>query len=99
MAAEDMRGIVMGRRSALKRTAATAFLISQATLLEQLASPVVRSAAAATAFPDIQFAMRGFINPAQVYNDRTGSRTAQLPPTYALLLPATLTRTPTGNQT
>jgi len=37
MDAEDLKGIVMNRRSALKRTAATAFLISQATLLEQLA--------------------------------------------------------------
>ena len=95
MDAGDLKGIVMSRRSALKRTAATAFLISQATLLEQLASPVVRSAAAATAFSDIQFAMGGFINPAQVYNDGAGSVTAQFPPTYALLLPATLTRTPT----
>jgi hypothetical protein len=72
-----------------------AFLISQATLLEQLAAPLVRPAAAATAFSDIQFAMGGFINPAQVYNDGAGNVTAQFPPTYALLLPARLTRTPT----
>jgi hypothetical protein len=95
MDTEDLKGIVMSRRSALKRTAATAFLISQATLLEQLASPLVRAAAAATTFSDIQFAMGGFINPAQVYNDGAGNVTAQFPPTYALLLPAKLTRTPT----
>jgi hypothetical protein len=95
MDAEDLKAIVMSRRSALKRTAATAFLISQATLLEQLAWPVVRPAAAATTFPDIQFAMGGFINPAQVLNDGAGNVTAQFPPTYGLLLPAKLTRTPT----
>src|ERR1022692_535897 len=95
MDAEDLKGVAMSRRSALKRTAATAFLLSQATLLEQLASPLVRPASAATAFSDIQFAMGGFIRPAQVFNDGAGSVTAQFPPTYALLLPARLTRTPT----
>src|ERR1022692_3336370 len=95
MDAENLKGMVMSRRSALKRTAATAFLISQATLLEQLAWPVVRPAAAATTFSDIQFAMGGFINPAQVLNDGAGNVSAQFPPTYALLLPAKLTRTPT----
>ena len=98
MDAEDLKGIVMSRRSALKRTAATAFLISQATLLEQLASPVVRPASAATTFSDIQFAMGGFINPAQVFNDGAGSVTAQFPPTYALLIPVRLNRTPTTTE-
>jgi hypothetical protein len=51
----------------------------------------VRPAAAATTFSDIQFAMGGFINPAQVLNDGAGNVTAQFPPTYALLLPAKLT--------
>jgi len=95
MDAEDLKGSVLSRRSAVQKTAAVAFLISQATLLEQLASPIVRPASAATAFSDIQFAMGGFINPAQVYNDGAGSVTVQFPPTYALLLPARLTRTPT----
>ena len=95
MDAEDLKGMVMSRRSALKRTAATALLISQATLLEQLAAPLVRPAAAATTFSDIQFAMGGFINPAQVFNDGAGSVTAQFPPTYALLIPVKLNRTPT----
>ena len=48
MDAEDLKSVVMSRRSALKRSAATAFLLSQAALLEQLASPLVRSASAAT---------------------------------------------------
>jgi hypothetical protein len=95
MDAEELRGIVMSRRSALKRGAATAFLLSQAALLEQLASPIVRSAAAATTFSDIQFDMGAFINPAQVLNDGAGNVTAQIAPTYALLQPVKLNRTPT----
>jgi hypothetical protein len=93
--AEDLKGIVMSRRSALKRSAATAFLLSQATLLEQLASPIVRPAAAATTFSDIQFDMGAFINPAMVLNDGAGNVTAQIAPTYALLQPVKLNRTPT----
>jgi hypothetical protein len=95
MDADDLKSVVMSRRSALKRTAATALLISQATRLEKLAAPLVRPAAAAAAFSDIQFAMGSLINPAQVFNDGAGSVTVQFPPTYALLLPAKLTRTPT----
>ncbi len=85
----------MSRRSALKRTAATAFLLSQAALLEQLASPLVRPAAAATTFSDIQFDLGAFVRPAQVFNDGAGNVTAQFGITYALFLPAKLTRTPT----
>ncbi len=95
MDVEDLKGVVMSRRSALKRTAAGAFLISQASRLEQLATPVVRPAVAAAAFSDIQFAMGNLINPAQVANDGAGPVTVQFPPVYALLLPAKLTRTPT----
>ena len=36
MDAEELRAAVMSRRSALKGTAATAFLLSQAALFEQL---------------------------------------------------------------
>jgi hypothetical protein len=54
----------------------------------------MRPAAAATAFSDIQFAMGGFINPAQVLNDGAGDVTVQFPPIYALLLTPRLTRTP-----
>jgi hypothetical protein len=39
--------------------------------------------------------MGAFINPAQVFNDGAGSVTAQFAPTYALLQPVTLNRTPT----
>jgi len=95
MDAEDLKGIVMSRRSALKRGAATAFLLSQAALFEQLASPVVRSASAATTFSDIQFDMGAFINPAQTLSDGAGSIVAQFAPVYALLQPIKLNRTPT----
>jgi hypothetical protein len=95
MDAEELKAAVLSRRSALKRGAATVFLLSQAALLEQLASPVIRPASAATAFSDIQFDMGAFINPAQVFNDGAGSVTAQFAPTYALLQPVKLNRTPT----
>jgi hypothetical protein len=95
MDAEELKAAVLSRRSALKRGAATVFLLSQAALLEQLASPVIRPASAATAFSDIQFNMGAFLNPAQVYNDGAGSVTAQFAPTYALLQPVKLNRTPT----
>jgi len=92
---EELKAISISRRSALKRTAATAFLLSQAALLEQLASPLVRPAAAATTFSDIQFDLGAFVRPAQVFNDGAGNVTAQFGITYALFLPAKLTRTPT----
>jgi hypothetical protein len=92
---EELKAVSMSRRSALKRTAATAFLLSQAALLEQLASPLVRPAAAATTFSDIQFDLGAFVRPAQVFNDGAGNVTAQFGITYALFLPARLTRTPT----
>jgi hypothetical protein len=97
MDAEDLRGVVMSRRSLLKRGAATAFLLSQAALFERLGKTVIRptSASAATTFSDIQFDMAAFINPAQVLNDGAGNVTAQFNPTYALLQPITLNRTPT----
>ena len=55
----------------------------------------MRPASAATTFSDIQFDMGAFINPAQVFNDGAGNVTAQFAPTYALLQPVTLNRTPT----
>jgi hypothetical protein len=97
MDAEDLRGIVMSRRSALKRGAATAFLLSQAALFEQVGKTIIRPtpAMAATTFPDIQFDLGAFINPAVVLNDGAGNVTAQFRPTYTMFLPATLNRTPT----
>jgi hypothetical protein len=95
MDAEDLRGIVMSRGSALKRGAATAFLLSQAALFEQVGKTIIRptSALAATTFPDIQFELGAFINPAVVLNDGAGNVTAQFRPTYTMFLPATLNRT------
>jgi hypothetical protein len=92
---EELKGVVMSRRSALKRTAATTFLLSQAALLEQLAVAPVRSASAATAFSDIQFDLGAFMPPAQVFNDGAGNVTAGFGPVYTLFLPAKLNRTPT----
>ena len=95
MDAEGLKSAVFSRRSALKTGAATAFLISQATLLEQLASPVARADSAPMMFPDIQFDLGAFINPAFTVNDGAGNVTIQLPPVYTLFQPVQLTRTPT----
>jgi len=95
MDAEELSGRVMSRRSALKRGAATAFLLTQATLFEQLALTPLRPAAAAAAFSDIQFDLGAFVHPAQVFNDGAGNVTAQFGVTFMLLQPAKLTRTPT----
>ncbi len=80
MDAEGLRSAVFSRRSALKTGAATAFLLSQAALLEELASPVARADSAPTMFPDIQFDLGAFINPAEVLNDGAGNVTLQFPP-------------------
>jgi uncharacterized membrane protein YgcG len=98
MDAEGLKSAVFSRRSALKTGAATAFLLSQATLLEQLAAPVARADPAPMMFPDIQFDLGNFINPAFVVNDGAGNVTLQLPPVYNLLLPAQLTRNPTEHE-
>jgi hypothetical protein len=95
MDAEDLKGRVLSRRSALKRGAATAFLLTQAALFEELVVAPVRPAFAATAFSDIQFDMGAFVHPAQIYNDGAGNVTAQFPVVFTLFLPAVLTRTPT----
>jgi hypothetical protein len=98
MDAEGLKGAVMSRRSALKRGAATAFLLSQAALFEQVAKTIIRPTPAMAGtipqFPDIQFDLGAFINPAVVLNDGAGNVTAQFRPTYTMFLPATLTRTP-----
>ncbi len=95
MDAEQLKGAALSRRSALKRGAATAFLLSQAALFEQLVLAPARPASAATAFSDIQFNMGAFVHPAQVYNDGAGNVTAQFPVVFTLFLPVQLTRTPT----
>ena len=99
MDAEGLRSAVFSRRSALKAGAGTAFLLSQTALLEQLASPVARADPAPTMFPDIQFDLGAFINPAEILNDGAGNVTVQFPPVYTLFQPVQLTRTPTpGDQ-
>jgi len=95
MDAEDLKAVAFSRRSALKKSAAATFLLTQAALFEQLASPLVRPASAATAFSDIQFDLGAFVRPAQVFNDGAGSVTAQFGVTYALFQPIKLNRTPT----
>ena len=55
MDAETLTSTALSRRSALKTGAITAFLLSQATLFEQLVLAPARPASAATAFSDIQF--------------------------------------------
>jgi hypothetical protein len=96
MDAEDLRAAVFSRRSALKAGAATAFLLSQAALFEQVEKTIIRpTPAEAATFSDIQFDLGAFINPAVVLNDGAGNFTAQFPPTYAMFLPAKLNRTPT----
>ena len=96
---EDMKGILMSRRSALKMTGGVALLLSQAALLERAATSVVRPAWAAS-FSDIQFSVGQFM-PANTYagvntyNDGAGAVTASFGPIYSLFSPIALTRTPT----
>jgi hypothetical protein len=92
---EELRGVAMSRRSALKRGAATAFLLAQAAMFEDLVVAPARPAAAATAFSDIQFNLGAFVKPAQIFNDGAGNVTAQFGTVFALFLPARLNRTPT----
>jgi hypothetical protein len=95
MEAEELKAAVFGRRSALKKGAAAVFLLSQAALFDQLALPIARASAATIPFPDIQFDLGAFINPARVVGDGAGPITVQFPPVYTLFQPVTLKRTPT----
>jgi uncharacterized membrane protein YgcG len=95
MDAEGLKSAVFSRRSALKAGAATAFLLSQAALLEHLAHPVARAGPSPTTFPDIQFDLGAFIKPAEVLDDGAGNVTLQFPPVYTLFQPVQLSRTPT----
>ena len=94
MDAEGLKSAVFSRRSALKTGAATAFLLSQATLFEQLASPVARADPMPAQFPDIQFDLGSFLRPAFTVNDGAGDVMIGLPPVYTLFLPAQLNRDP-----
>lgn len=100
MDAEEVRGFALSRRSALKRTAGSLFLLSQAALFDELAIAPVRPAVAATAFSDIQFDIGAFMPPGtfagkNTYNDGAGPIVAAFGPIFTLFTPIALTRTPT----
>jgi hypothetical protein len=57
-------------------------------------SPLRPALAATPSFSDIQYDIGAFIAPAQVFNDGAGNVTAQFGPTFSLLVPAKLNRTP-----
>jgi hypothetical protein len=98
MDAAELKHVLLSRRSALKGGGAAAVLVSSAVLFERIGWAPRRTAASVTpAFPDIQFDLGAFINPAQVFNDGAGNVTVQLPPVYTLFLPVVLTRTPTAD--
>jgi hypothetical protein len=97
---DDVKKAAFSRRSALKRSAGVAALLTQATLLEQALIAPARPAFAATAFSDIQFAIGSFM-PAgtfagvNTYNDGGGAVTAAFGPIFTLFTPIRLNRTPT----
>jgi hypothetical protein len=101
MDAEQVKGHAFSRRSALKRSAGAALLISQAAMFEQLAFTPTRAlgatsaSAAAPSFPDTQFDLGAFTAPAKTFNDGGGNVSVSLPPVYTLYQPLTLSRTPT----
>jgi hypothetical protein len=106
MDAEQVRGHAFSRRSALKRSAGAALLLSQAAIFEQLAFTPNRASAATSAttaapkFSDIQFDLGAFTAAAKNFNDGGGTVNVSLPPVYTLFQPLTLNRTPsTGDQT
>ena len=97
---EHVKGAVMRRRSAIKRTGGLALLLSQAALLEQVMTAPDRPAFAAAAFSDIQFDIGRFMLPntysgMNTYNDGGGPITAAFGPIYTVFTPIRLTRTPT----
>jgi hypothetical protein len=94
MDAEQLKAVTLSRRSALKKTAGAAFLLSQAAIFEQLAFAPVRASAATAKFSDIQYDLGSFLAAPQVFNDGAGNVTVGLPPVYSVLLPARLNRTP-----
>jgi hypothetical protein len=102
--AESVAGYAFSRRSALKRTAGTALLLSSAAMFEPLvkARPALAAtkAASSPSFPDIQFDLGAFFPAAQTLNDGGGAVQVGFPPVFALFQPLTLNRTPsTADQT
>jgi hypothetical protein len=94
VAVQDFLRLSMSRRTALKAGSA-AFLGSQMALFEGLAVTPVRPALAASTPSDIQFDIGAFIAAPRTFNDGAGNVVAQFGPTFTLLVPATLGRTPT----
>jgi hypothetical protein len=98
MDAAELKSVLLSRRSALKGGGAAALLVSSAVMFERIGSAPNRTASSVTrAFPDIQFDLGAFINPAQVFNDGAGNVTVGLPPVFSLFLPVVLTRRPTAH--
>jgi hypothetical protein len=96
---EEVRAAALSRRSMLVKGGATALLLSQAALLEQVMTAPSRPAFAAS-FSDIQFQLGQFFAPntyagVNTYNDGGGPITASFGPIYTTFTPIRLTRTPT----
>jgi hypothetical protein len=98
MDAAELKSVLLSRRSAIKGGGAAALLVSSAVMFERIGWAPNRQASSVTpAFPDIQFDLGAFINPARVFNDGAGDVTVQLPPVFSLFLPVVLTRRPTAH--
>jgi hypothetical protein len=100
--AESVAGYAFNRRSALKRTAGTALLLSSVAMFEPLvkARPALAATKAATSpsatsFSDIQFNLGAFFPAPKTLNDGGGAIQVGFPPVFAVFQPATLNRTPT----
>src|SRR5215472_1823948 len=95
---EEVKAAALSRRSMLVKGGATALLLSQAALLEQVMTAPSRPAFAAS-FTDIQFQLGQFMPPntyagTNTYNDGGGPITASFGPIYTTFTPIRLTRTP-----
>jgi hypothetical protein len=103
--AESVAGHAFSRRSALKRSAGVMALLSSTATFEAFSgnpasAAVARAAASTPSFSDIQVNIGQFFNAAQTLNDGGGNVQVQFPPTFALIQPIKLNRTPsTADQT
>jgi hypothetical protein len=98
--AESVAGHAFSRRSALKRSAGVMALLSTTAAFEAIAgtpapAKAAVAASSATTFSDIQYNIGQFFAPAQSLNNGGGAVTVQFPPTFALIQPIKLNRTPT----
>jgi hypothetical protein len=102
--AESVAGHAFSRRSALKRSAGVMALLSSTAAFEAIAgtpaSAKVARAASSPSFSDIQFDLGAFFPAAQNLSDGGGTVQVGFPPTFALIQPLKLNRTPsTADQT